>query len=138
MAFEIQFSPPLDFRQFAPPCAGQERGIGAGGLPHVLVDHGLWVVAIDNRSHGQFRGAGCTNFANQHEIERRFQGACDFQAHGHAAARQGIDHGACQVHRRKPGRQQTAGIGSVGKPGGHFIPQRLCPLVTSAVWAHYL
>ena len=88
---EVEAPAALDLRQFARAGALEKGVIRAGAPAHLLVDHRLRVLAVDDGAERHFRRARCTDLAHQDKVERGAQGSGDLERDRHAAARQRVD-----------------------------------------------
>ena len=100
-AAEIDGAPPLDLRKLAISPGLQERHARPGHRAHLLVDHELRLIAIDDSGEGEFRLAGGADLADHDQVEGRVQHLGDLDSDGHAAAWQGVDHGPVSLERQK-------------------------------------
>ena len=113
---KVEGPAPLDLRKF--PCTGalEKDVVRAGAAAHLLVDHRLGVLAVDDGAERHFRRAGGTDLSHEDKVERGTQGAGDLERDRHAAPRQRVDNRPLQRHRQQPCRQLPASIGSVFEP----------------------
>ena len=107
---EIAGPATLDFRELSRAGALEKDVVGAGAAAHLLVDHRLGMLAVDDRTERHFRRARRTDLAHEDQVERGMQGAGDLECDRHAAPGQRVDHRPLQRHRQQPCRQLPAGI----------------------------